>query len=79
MKITLHLVPLLAALTLGACVDAAPMALSEHNPAHPKAPSGFVASPTALEEYKSAEDLQSRAQEDAVAPLMDHSAHGGSK
>jgi hypothetical protein len=65
-----------ASIALGACVAAAPMSFSEDSPANPKAPSGFVSSPTAIEQYKSAEDLTSRAQEDANAPAMDHSAHG---
>jgi hypothetical protein len=64
-----------ASVALGACVATAPMSFSEDSPTNPKAPSGFVSSPTAIEEYKSAEDLTSRAEEDAQAPAMDHSAH----
>ena len=65
------------AFSLVACVRVEPLKLSDDSPANAKAPSGFVSSPVALEEYKSPEAFASRAEEDAKTPAMDHSAHGG--
>ena len=71
------LVLAVTALVLAACVGVAPIELSDYNPASPKAPSDFVASPEALDDYKSAQDLAARAQEDAKAPAMSQMDHGG--
>jgi hypothetical protein len=71
------LLPALSALALGACVSATPLEISDDSPVSMKASSGFVASPAAIEEYKSPADFTTRAEEDAKAPAMDHSAHSG--
>ena len=66
-----------SALALAACVGPSPIAASDDHPASPKAPSGFASSPAAMEEYKTPDDFAARMAEDAKAPAMDHSAHGG--
>lgn len=57
-----------AAAGLWGCVSANPVALSDDNPASLKAPAGFVDEPTAIADYKSAEELAKRAETEAKAP-----------
>jgi hypothetical protein len=65
----------LAAATLGLAgwVSAAPLQLPDDHPASPKASSGFVETPTAIADYKSADDFAARAAAAANAPA----GHGG--
>ena len=63
------------ALALSACVNVVPLQVPEHHPGSVKAPSGLVAAPTALEDYKTASDFAARAIEDAKAP-QSHAQHG---
>lgn len=56
------------ALALSACIDRRPLALSDDNPANPKAVAGFVDEPTAIADYKSPADFAERAAAEAKAP-----------
>jgi hypothetical protein len=55
-------------LALWSCISAPPAALSDDNPANPKAPAGFVDEPTAIAGYKNAAELGERAATEAKAP-----------
>jgi hypothetical protein len=67
-----------AALALASCVEARPFVLADDHPAGPGAAAGLVATPTALEEYRRAEDFAARAAADRSAPSAPAGhAHGG--
>jgi hypothetical protein len=57
-----------AGLALSGCITSQPLALSNDNPANAKAAAGFVDEPTAIADYKSADDLAIRAAAEAKAP-----------
>ena len=63
----------LVALTLGACVDPAPLALPDHHPASTAAPSGAVELPAALADYVTPDGFAARAPRDGATP----SGHAG--
>jgi hypothetical protein len=65
------------ALGLTACVSAAPLELADDHPANPAAASGLIATPSAIEGYKSPNDFIARATADANAPPSSHAGHGG--
>jgi hypothetical protein len=66
-----------ASLGLAACISATPLTLPDDHPANPKAASGLVGSPSALEDYKTENDFVARAAEDAKAPASAHAGHAG--
>lgn len=68
-----------AAFGLAACISAAPLELSNDHPANPKGTAGLVATPAALEDYKTSDDFSARAAADAEAPAGGHQGmqHGG--
>lgn len=63
-----HAIAILAVLSLTACVRLHPIDLTDDNPANPKAPSGFVDTPTALAHYRSSDDFAERASAEAKSP-----------
>ena len=66
-----------AALALVGCVSAAPLELPNDHPAHPKGAPGLVAAPGALEDYKTTDDFNVRADADAAAPARGAMQHRG--
>ncbi len=60
------LIPMVTALALSACVDAAPVVVGDDNPGNPKAAAGLVDRSAALADYKTAADFAARAAADAA-------------
>ena len=56
------------ALALAGCIESRPVSLSGEDPANPQAAAGAVDAPTAIGEYKSPEDLASRAAAEEKEP-----------
>jgi uncharacterized protein involved in copper resistance len=65
-----------AALGLSACIGAAPLALPDDHPASPKAASGPVDTPTALADYKTADEFAA-VDAKAAAAGQGGTQHGG--
>jgi hypothetical protein len=77
MRLLPHASLAMLALGLTACVSAAPLELADDHPASPAAASGLIATPSAIEAYKSPDDFVARAAADASAPPSSHAGHGG--
>jgi Cu/Ag efflux protein CusF len=61
----------LTPIILAGCVEARPLHLADDNPASPRASEGLVASPAALEAYRTPEQFASAAAEDAKTAAGD--------
>ena len=66
-----------ASLGLAACISATPLTLPDDHPASPKGAAGLVSAPTALEDYKTADDFAARSAADADAPASGQMQHQG--
>lgn len=72
-----RLAPTAVALGLSACVSTAPLELRPENPASPRAASGAVDMPSALADYKSAENFAASTVENARPGQGGHGGHAG--